>query len=154
MHCRTGPAIAWADGTAFWFLEGVQVTRRDIEFPEAITVADIASERNAEKRRLLMQQFGPSVPGVRRDGYDGTLAYLRACNSRLIDADGGTRAIGSAPRCLVEIDDSEWSRWLVLTDGSTKRVYTIPASHEAATVAEAMRRVNCGIPCDAIYAES
>jgi hypothetical protein len=154
LHRLDGPAISYRDGWALWFVEGVQMDQASVEFPESITVERIKAEDNAERRRILMRSFGPDVKGPRDADYDGTLGYLRAVGSKLIDADGGTRAIGSAPRCLIEIDDAEWPRWLVLTDGSTTRVYCIPAERSDDTVSAAVQRINGGIPDDAIYAES
>jgi len=44
-------------------------------------------------------------------------------------------AFGSMPRALME--DKQGQRWLVGTDGSTKRVYYMRAPREANTCAEA-----------------
>jgi len=98
----------------------------------------IASETNAEIRRVMIRQYGPETKGPRDEDYDGTLLYLRATTSKTIDLDGGTKAVGSAPRALVE--DSHGIRWLILTDGSTKRVYTMPVDRDVTTVKEALAR--------------
>lgn len=152
LHRTDGPAVESAiEPLYFW--HGVLVPVHAITAPQTITVADIQAETDAEVRRVLRERFGPTM-AERPEGYDGTLAFLRAVGSRLVDCDGGTGAVGSAPRALVEIDDPTWPRWLILTDGSTRRVYTIPANPEDATVADAMRRINGGIPDEAILVEA
>ncbi|MDP2705072.1 MAG: hypothetical protein Q8O71_01585 [bacterium] len=152
LHRADGPAVE-SDVEPLYFWHGVLVPAHVIEAPQTITVAEIQAEDDAEVRRVLRERFGPDVR-ERPEDYDGTLAFLRAVGSRLVDCDGGTGAVGSAPRALVEIDDPEWPRWLILTDGSTRRVYTIPASAEDDTVSAALQRSNGGLSESLCLAES
>jgi hypothetical protein len=58
LHCADGPAIAWPDGWGLWYWHGVRVSRQVIEAPASLTVAQIAAERNAEMRRVMVERFG------------------------------------------------------------------------------------------------
>jgi hypothetical protein len=58
LHCTTGPAIAWRDGWALWFIHGVRVDERIVMHPETITVAEVWGESNAERRRVMIEAIG------------------------------------------------------------------------------------------------
>ena len=58
VHCDDGPAIAYADGLSAWAWHGVPVDRTTIEEPDAIDIAAIDAEPNAERRRVLIERFG------------------------------------------------------------------------------------------------
>jgi hypothetical protein len=58
LHCPDGPALAFADGHSLYRWHGVAVPVDVIEHPEAISVARIDAEANAEVRRVLMERFG------------------------------------------------------------------------------------------------
>ena len=58
LHNPDGPALAFSDGYALFYISGVPVPRDIIEFPESLTVARIESERNAEVRRVMVERFG------------------------------------------------------------------------------------------------
>jgi hypothetical protein len=47
-------------GDRFWFWQGVRVPQNVIEAPEAITVAEIDAEANAEVRRIMVERYGTS----------------------------------------------------------------------------------------------
>jgi hypothetical protein len=57
LHNEHGPAIAWRDGTALWYLCGMSVPQQLVESPETITAEQIATERNAEVRRVMLDRF-------------------------------------------------------------------------------------------------
>jgi hypothetical protein len=57
LHNEHGPAIAWRDGTALWYLRGMSVPQQLVESPETITAEQIATERNAEVRRVMLDRF-------------------------------------------------------------------------------------------------
>jgi len=59
-HCTTGPFCRWRDGSALYAVHGVRVPAWIIERPESITCASIDSERNAEIRRVMIEQCGIS----------------------------------------------------------------------------------------------
>ncbi len=59
LHRDDGPALAYADGTALWFIHGVEVPQAIVTDPDAITVAAIDAESNAEVRRVMTERFGP-----------------------------------------------------------------------------------------------
>jgi hypothetical protein len=46
-------------GFAAWFWHGVSVDREIIERPEHITIEAIDEEANAERRRVMVERFGP-----------------------------------------------------------------------------------------------
>lgn len=67
--------------------------------------------------------------------------YLAACGAKLIDADGGIAGSrGAQPRVLLE--DDEGLRWLVGTDGSTRRVYHMQVPPTATTCREAHEAIS------------
>lgn len=59
LHSVTGQAIEWPDGWGLHMWHGVHVPAKVIERPEAITLADIAVEPNAEVRRVMVERYGP-----------------------------------------------------------------------------------------------
>jgi hypothetical protein len=57
-HSLEGPACRWRDGAAYYAVHGVYVPGWVVELPEAITLAHIDDEENAEVRRVMIDQFG------------------------------------------------------------------------------------------------
>lgn len=58
LHCEDGPALAWANGDAYYFWNGIHVPREVAVEPEALTVEVIETEENAERRRVMMERYG------------------------------------------------------------------------------------------------
>ena len=58
-HAGDGPALAWGDGFEIYAWHGVIVDRSVVMEPERITAAAIDEERNVERRRVLIERFGP-----------------------------------------------------------------------------------------------
>ena len=58
-HASDGPAIAWGDGFEIYAWHGVIMDRSVVMEPEGITAAAIDEERNVERRRVLIERFGP-----------------------------------------------------------------------------------------------
>lgn len=58
LHCDTGPALAYGDGTEVFIIHGVNVPREVVMEPEKITVEMINNERNAEIRRIMLEKYG------------------------------------------------------------------------------------------------
>jgi hypothetical protein len=59
LHSDSGPALAYGDGYTAWFWHGVSVDREIIESPGSITIDAIDQEGNAERRRVMVERFGP-----------------------------------------------------------------------------------------------
>lgn len=115
LHNPNGPAIAWADGTAFYFVEGVSVKKEYIENPLSLTLKIIQAERNAETRRALI-----SVYGLKR--------YLKDVKAKLLDS--------TSLEKLFEGPNGE--KFLLCVDGSTGRTpYELTLPPETATIQEA-----------------
>ncbi len=119
-HNPERPAIEYPDGFGACALWGFEVPRVCVEFPEEVPIAAIRTTRNAELRRILLKRYG-------EDRYDANLA------ARLIDVDtvpvqASASEAGSITRALVE--DVDGNRYLVASDGSTRRVYymRVPSS--------------------------
>jgi hypothetical protein len=125
LHADDGPAADFRDGHGCYFWRGVAMPRHAIENPSSITLAEIQAETNAEVRRVLILRMGAGE-------------YLKQCKAKVIDMDSLTLD-GSAPRALME--DSFGNRWLIGTDGSTARVYTMPVPREARTCRDAHRLI-------------
>ncbi len=103
LHSLEGPAVAWRDGTALWFIHGIQVEQNVVESPETITAQQIQSERNAEVRRIMIDRFGAARylqaigAEVRHEDTD-QYGFPR----RLLVADIGD----VEPLCMVEVVNS------------------------------------------------
>lgn len=58
LHNTAGPAVAFKDGTKYWYVEGVRVPSKIVEAPEKLTAGDVRSETNQEVRRIMLQRMG------------------------------------------------------------------------------------------------
>jgi hypothetical protein len=58
LHCASGPAVSWPNGTRYWFWRGVQVPEKVIVAPETLTAGEVLGERNAEVRRVMIERLG------------------------------------------------------------------------------------------------
>lgn len=121
LHSESGKAIQWPDGWSVYSWHGVPVPEKAILYPETITKEEIKEEKNVEVRRILVERMGVSK-------------YLSECKAKVIDVDA-LNLVGSAPRALMEDETGE--KWLVGTDGSTSRVYTMSVPRESKTCVEA-----------------
>lgn len=74
LHNETGPALRFADESAYYIWHGVNVERRIIEQPESITIEEIESTSNLELRRVLIERFGQS-------------RYLQECGAEVVQED-------------------------------------------------------------------
>ncbi len=72
LHCEDGPAIEFEDGYKLYAWRGVRLDAEIIESPESITIDQIQSEKNVEKRRCLIEIMG----------YE---KYLKNTKSKLVD---------------------------------------------------------------------
>lgn len=125
IHSEDGPAIEFGDGCKVWAIRGVTVTERIFLHPETLTIEEIQNEKHAEVRRIMIEKLGPGT-------------YLQKAGAKLVDMDSLTLT-GSAPRALMK--DSLGEKWLVGTDGSTARVYTMAVPKGAKTCREAHQMI-------------
>jgi hypothetical protein len=58
LHSGSGAALSYPDGWSIWAWHGVRVSQKVIEHPEALSVTEIESEKNAEVRRVMIERFG------------------------------------------------------------------------------------------------
>lgn len=58
LHCENGPALSWRNGTAHFYLHGIEVPSKAVLLPESLTCTDICNSTNAEVRRVLLDIFG------------------------------------------------------------------------------------------------
>ena len=59
LHCDYGPAAYWPNGKAYWFLNGVQMSREIVETPaQTLDPKLILKEQNAEIRREIVRKIG------------------------------------------------------------------------------------------------
>lgn len=136
-HHETDAAIGFPDNYKLWVWQGVQVTAQIIAFPETITIERIREERNSEVQRIMISRMGAGK-------------YLRETHCELVDIDSMTLE-GSAPRALMR--DDLGNMWLVGTDGSTARVYTMAVPSDVSTCKEAHERI-CGFSESRLIAEA
>lgn len=109
LHCEDGPVHKYPDGCEIYSWHGIQVPEHAIRKPESITLQEVDAALNVELRRALIERMGAG-------------AYLMKSGAELVDMDSLTLD-GSAPRALLR--DKYGNMWLVGTDGSTERVYTM-----------------------------
>lgn len=126
-HREDGPAVSFSDGFAAYAVHGVELPEYVVMRPHEISVEKIEAEQNAEVRRILTERFGYG-------------RYLSETGAQVIDMDVIAvntldESFGSMPRALMV--DKQGQRWLVGTDGSTKRVYYMRAPNDANTCAQA-----------------
>jgi hypothetical protein len=121
IHNEAGPAIEFRDGFKVWAIEGVRVTEQIVMSPDTLTVDQIQKETNLEVQRIMTQRYGVST-------------YLKNSKAEIVDMDTLTLE-GSATRMLCK--DASGNKWLIGTDGSTKRVYHMAVPREANTCVEA-----------------
>lgn len=57
-HNETGPAVLWRDGTCEYYWHGMPIPCNVVKDPSSITVKQIEKERNAEIRRVMIDQYG------------------------------------------------------------------------------------------------
>lgn len=98
LHNSAAAAVQFRDGWSVWCWRGVIVPAEAISSPESITLDRIASERNSEIRRVLMEKYGiaryvPDLGGeiIHRDLYgvlyravtpsDGPIVLVKVLNS-------------------------------------------------------------------------
>ena len=136
-HREDGPAVEFSDGYALYFYQGWQVPEQVILRPESLTIDEIEGEKNSEIRRIMIERFGHGN-------------YLSKSGARVIDMDSLTLD-GSAPRALMV--DRLGNKWMVGTDGSTARVYTMPVRRGASTCKEAHGGI-CGFDESRLIAEA
>ena len=138
IHCEDGPAIKYRDGLSVYAINGHTIPDWVIEQPELITVDKIKTEVNAETKRIMMEIYGISE-------------YLMDIKAKVIDVDPGLGLEGSAMRTLIEDDGGQ--KWLIGSDGSTKRIYHMPVQNHVKTCAEAHQSIS-GIDESKLIAES
>ena len=133
-HCDDGPFCEWSDGTRLFAVNGVYVPGWIVTHPERLTVKSIRAENNAEIRRIMRERYGEG-------------RYLADIGSKVLDVDtvpvdalapGGK----SIHRALIEDDDDQ--RWLVGSDGSTRRVYHMRVPDGTGTCIEAYDALRWG----------
>lgn len=137
-HCDDGPFCRWRDGVELYAVRGVRVPAWIVRHPETITVEAIKREINAEVRRVMLERFGYG-------------RYFVETKATVVDYDHETCEVGAAPRALMR--DGYGDQYLVCTDGSTRRVYTlrVPAT---VTTCRAAHEALCGFPESTIRSKS
>lgn len=136
-HREDDAAIEFADGYRVWAWHGIIVPKHVILFPQALSFNNVEKETNLETRRIMIERIGAGN-------------YLRQAGAVLEDIDTLTLD-GSAPRALMK--DKLGNKWLVGTDGSTARVYTMAVPPEAKTCKEAHELI-CGFEESRLIAEA
>lgn len=130
-HCLDGPTHEYADGWKIHHIDGVRVPEHVVMEPDKITLEEIASEKNAEIRRVMRTRYGEG-------------RYLKDTGAKLLCVDYESARKGAAPRALML--DNTGQRWLVGTDGSTGRVYymCIPENEKEVTTCQEAHNLLCG----------
>ena len=98
LHCDDGPALVWPDGSSDYFWRGVRVTETIVLRPLDLTASEIASERNAEVRRVMLERYGPE-------------RFIQDIGARLVHSDETGELYrqeleGDEPLCMVRVLDA------------------------------------------------
>lgn len=126
LHNEEGPAVEYADGFKIWIINGTSVTEQIVMHPETLTIEQIKAESDMEKKRIMIQRFGPQL-------------YLTQINAIVLDHDS-LGFEGSADRALLASEDGD--KWLVGSDGSTGRIYFMNVPKEAMTCRQAHQMIS------------
>lgn len=119
-HNESGPSLEYADGYKEWYIHGVAVNEQIVMRPDTLTLKQIEAEKDTEVRRIMIERWGFEK-------------YIHETDPEILDMDSGGNE--GTPRCLVKTRNGE--KFLYGTDGSTKRVYTMPVPDEARSCAHA-----------------
>lgn len=126
LHHEERMAISYPDGWGVYCWHGVRVPEVVILSPDSLTADMVRQETNAEIQRIMVERMGAAK-------------YLQECKAKVLDVDSLT-LVGSAPRALME--DDLGNKWLIGTDGSTKRVYTMSVPRESTSCSGAHRLIS------------
>jgi len=129
IHNENGPAVKYRGGLSIFAINGVVVPDFVVNDTDKITVEVIRNESNAEIRRIMISRYSGGIG-----------KYLDDCKAKVLDVDTLTIP-GSATRALME--DSTGEKWLVGSDGSTKRVYFMSVPRNSTTCKKAHNAI-CG----------
>lgn len=126
LHAPDRAAAAFRDGGKLYFHHGVPVPEVVVMEPNLLTTAIIDREPNAEVRRVMTEIYGHG-------------RYLSESGAVVIDMDmidvSREQDLGAMPRALMQ--DRHGRKWLVGTDGSTRRVYYMRVPDECLTCTQA-----------------
>jgi hypothetical protein len=96
LHSLSGPACAYPDGWAVYAVHGVRVPAYVIERPHEISVQRIATERNGEVQRVMMERY------CLGDKMCGATAFMHDAGATQLDHD---ERHGTLWRCDVRRDE-------------------------------------------------
>ena len=120
LHCESGPALSYDDGTEIWALNGVRVTKEIVLVaPDDIKPETILNEQNAEVRREI----------VRKVGIERLLMKL---NSHVIDN------LGLYDLILLNLNDGRKRPYLKMLNPSTGTWHIEGVPAECQTVEQAI----------------
>lgn len=136
LHSDHGPALAYPDGFGVWAWHGLRVPKEVIDLP--VDVARIQAERNAEHRRIFLQQYGlgnyirdTGAKKIKTDKW-GVLYEIPAFNH------------GELPIRVVMVENSTPE-----PDG-TRKLYTLAVPPECETPEQGLLAIH-GLPMTARY---
>jgi hypothetical protein len=120
LHSETGKAIEYPDGWGFYAWHGVEVPKKVIVAPEALTHKDFQRERNVEVRRVMQERM----------------------SSRFVPELGGWVIDSSPSGTLYEValpgDPERVARYVQVQDASTSRQYYLRVPPSIQTAAGAV----------------
>ncbi|MHC4977036.1 MAG: DUF6745 domain-containing protein [Planctomycetota bacterium] len=143
LHNESGPAVRYRDGWSVWAIHGVMVNEQIVMRPETLTVEQIKKGEVVEPPDQWggaeLRFDGAEVKRIMRERF-GTGRYLKETNAKLIDTDQVAVNVldpttDYIPRALLEEHNGD--RYLVGTDGSTKRAYFMRVPNNVNTCEEA-----------------
>lgn len=57
-HCTDGPAMAWADGFALWYIDGVALDSQAVMAPETQTLEQLNNEQSGDAQAIRIDRYG------------------------------------------------------------------------------------------------
>jgi len=156
LHCHYGPAVAYADGLEWHYLEGKAVSKTVAEQPEKVTLEEIRGEQDQELRAQLIARWagltetGPDGPAA--DPAKGWGRYLRESGAAEIER--RTNPVNGAMEILYQVNMGSGNARnrggdgtqsvMVVSCPSTRRVFALSAPSEVRTCEDMQKFLAAG----------
>jgi hypothetical protein len=106
LHNESQPSFGYSDGNRHYSVRGVEMPKWVFEEPEKLTVEKIASEKNAEVRRVMVDKYGrekllKDAKLIHKDEW-GNLYHIE----KIVDIEGNPYAFVDVPNATKEPDGS------------------------------------------------
>lgn len=99
VQSTTGPAIQFPDGYSIYIIDGIRLNEQIIMRPETLTIHQINSEQDQDKRSIMIDRFG--WPRYLEESnarcIDKRVNYIENTKEALFESDNGNRLVVTCP---------------------------------------------------------